>query len=116
MALDEAYLTENLYRYTNVLYSIADKVYSHLYLEEGSPFGYTAENALKVLKDAEYIRAQHILVKFPDAPTEGTEEEKAAKKKHIKEEIQAYICMLLFLALFAVMFAMFGSQSSLFGG
>jgi len=45
-----------------------------------------------------------------------TEEEKAAKKKHIKEEIQAYICMLLFLALFAVMFAMFGSQSSLFGG
>ena len=44
-----------------------------------------------------------------------TEEEKAAKKKHIKEEIQAYICMFLFLALFAVMFAMFGMQSSIFG-
>ena len=44
-----------------------------------------------------------------------TEEEKAAKKKHIKEEIQAYICMFLFIALFAVMFAMFGSQSSIFG-
>ena len=44
-----------------------------------------------------------------------TEEEKAAKKQHIKEEIQAYLCMFLFLALFAVMFAMFGSQSSLFG-
>ena len=43
-----------------------------------------------------------------------TEEEKAAKKQHIKEEIQAYLCMFLFLALFAVMFAMFGSQSSLF--
>ena len=44
-----------------------------------------------------------------------TEEEKAAKKQHIKEEIQAYLCMFLFLALFAVMFATFGSQSSLFG-
>ena len=44
-----------------------------------------------------------------------TEEEKAAKKKHIKEEIQAYICMFLFIALFVVMFAMFGSQSTLFG-
>ena len=44
-----------------------------------------------------------------------TEEEKAVKKKHIKEEIQAYICMFLFIALFAVMFAMFGSQSNIFG-
>ena len=44
-----------------------------------------------------------------------TEEEKAAKKKHIKEEIQAYICMFLFIALFAVMFAMFGGQSNIFG-
>ena len=44
-----------------------------------------------------------------------TEEEKAVKKKHIKEEIQAYICMFLFIALFVVMFAMFGSQSTLFG-
>jgi len=44
-----------------------------------------------------------------------TEEEKAAKKQHIKEEIQAWICMLLFVALFVVMFAMFGSQSTLFG-
>ena len=44
-----------------------------------------------------------------------TEEEKAAKKQHIIEEIQAYVCMFLFIALFAVMFAMFGSQSSLFG-
>lgn len=43
-----------------------------------------------------------------------TEEEKAAKKKHIKEEIQAYLCMLLFLALFAVMYVMFVAQSSLF--
>ena len=44
-----------------------------------------------------------------------TEEEKAAKKQHIKEEIQAYVCMFLFIALFVVMFAMFGSQSTLFG-
>ena len=44
-----------------------------------------------------------------------TEEEKAAKKKHIKEEIQAYACMFLFIALFAVMFAMFGGQSNIFG-
>ena len=43
-----------------------------------------------------------------------TEEEKAARKQHIKEEIQAYICMFLFIALFVVMFAMFGSQSTLF--
>ena len=43
-----------------------------------------------------------------------TEEEKATKKQHIKEEIQAYICMFLFIALFVVMFAMFGSQSTLF--
>ena len=43
-----------------------------------------------------------------------TEEEKAAKKQHIKEEIQAYVCMFLFIALFVVMFAMFGSQSNLF--
>ena len=44
-----------------------------------------------------------------------TQEERAAKKKHIKEEIQAYVCMLLFVALFVVMFAMFGSQSNIFG-
>ena len=44
-----------------------------------------------------------------------TEEEKLAKKKHIKEEIQAYVCMFLFIALFLLMFAMFGSQSSIFG-
>ena len=44
-----------------------------------------------------------------------TEEEKAAKKQHIKEEIQAYVCMFLFIALFVVMFAMFGSQSNIFG-
>ena len=44
-----------------------------------------------------------------------TEEEKAARKQHIKEEIQAYICMFLFIALFAVMFAMFGMQSTIFG-
>ena len=44
-----------------------------------------------------------------------TEEEKAAKKQHIKEEIQAYACMFLFIALFILMFAMFGSQSSIFG-
>ena len=44
-----------------------------------------------------------------------TEEEKAAKKKHIKEELQAYACMFLFLLLFGVMFAMFATQSSIFG-
>ena len=44
-----------------------------------------------------------------------TAEEKAARKKHIKEEIQAYACMFLFIALFILMFAMFGSQSSIFG-
>ncbi len=44
-----------------------------------------------------------------------TEEEKAARKQHIKEEIQAYIGMFLFIALFIVMFAMFGTQSALFG-
>ena len=44
-----------------------------------------------------------------------TEEEKAARKKHIKEEIQAYACMLLFIVLFVVMFALFGAQSNIFG-
>ena len=44
-----------------------------------------------------------------------TAEEKAAKKKHIKEEIQAYVFMFLFIALFVIMFAMFGAQSTLFG-
>ena len=44
-----------------------------------------------------------------------TAEEKAARNKHIKEEIQAYVCMFLFIALFIIMFAMFGSQSSIFG-
>ena len=44
-----------------------------------------------------------------------TEEEKAARKEHIKKEIQGYPCMFLFIALFVVMFAMFGSQSSIFG-
>ena len=43
-----------------------------------------------------------------------TEEEKAARKEHIKKEIQGYLCMFLFIALFVVMFAMFGSQSTLF--
>ena len=44
-----------------------------------------------------------------------TEEEKLAKKKHIKEEIQAYACMILFIVLFILMFAMFGAQSTIFG-
>ena len=44
-----------------------------------------------------------------------TEEEKLAKKKHIKEEIQAYACMILFIVLFILIFAMFGAQSTIFG-
>ncbi len=45
-----------------------------------------------------------------------TEEEKAAKKKHIKEEIGGWLAMIFFVAAFLLMFAMFGSQSSVFGG
>ena len=44
-----------------------------------------------------------------------TAEERAAKKKHIKEEIQAYVCMFIFIALFLILFAVYGSQSSIFG-
>ncbi len=45
-----------------------------------------------------------------------TEEEKAAKKKHIKEEISGWLAMIFFIAAFLFMFSMFGSQSTIFGG
>ncbi len=44
-----------------------------------------------------------------------TEEEKAAKKKHIKEEIASWIAMIFFVGAFLLMFALFGSQSTIFG-
>ncbi len=45
-----------------------------------------------------------------------TEEEKAAKKKHIKEEVGAWLGMIFFVVIFLAMFAFYGMQSSLFGG
>ena len=47
MALEDSFLTNNLYRYTNTIYSIANKVYNHLYLEENAPLGYTPAEAIK---------------------------------------------------------------------
>lgn len=45
-----------------------------------------------------------------------TEEEKAAKKKHFKEELQGYVVALFFILAFLLMFAIYGMRSSLFGG
>jgi len=86
MALEDSFLTNNLYRYTNTIYSIANKVYNHLYLEENAPLGYTPAEAIKALEDAGYVRAQHILVQFPEAPAEGTDEEKAAAAEQGKAD------------------------------
>lgn len=85
-ALEDSFLTDPLYRYTNTIYSIANKIYNHLYFDENAPLGYTAEEAVKVLEDAGYVRAQHILVQFPEAPAEGTDEEKAAAAEQGKAD------------------------------
>ncbi len=45
-----------------------------------------------------------------------TEEEKAAKKQHMKEELQGYLVAFLFIVAFLAMFAIYGMQSTLFGG
>ena len=45
-----------------------------------------------------------------------TEEEKAAKRKHIKEELQGYFIALLVVAAFLAMYAIYAMQSTIFGG
>lgn len=77
-ALEESYYSDSLYRYTLNMYSLANKVFSHLYFDEGAPLGYTNEQMVQKLADEGYVRTQQILIKFPDQPTEGTDEEKAA--------------------------------------
>lgn len=45
-----------------------------------------------------------------------TEEEKAAKKAHFKEELAGWIAMIFFIVIFLAMFGLYGLQSSIFGG
>ncbi|MBQ9941300.1 MAG: peptidylprolyl isomerase [Clostridia bacterium] len=77
-ALNESYLTDAYLRYGNLNASLSNKVFSAFYIDENAPLKFSAEQAVQYLKDSDYIRAQHILIKFPDEPTEGTEEEIAA--------------------------------------
>ncbi len=77
-ALVESYYTDSLYRYTLSLYTIANKLFNHLYFDENAPLALTPEEMLQVLTENGYVRTQQILIKFPDEPTEGTDEEKAA--------------------------------------
>ncbi len=88
-ALEESYYSDGLYRYTMDLYTIASKVYNHLYFSENAPLGYTPDEMLKALTDDGYVRTQQLLVKFPDAPTEGTEDEIAAAVEQGKKDAKA---------------------------
>lgn len=88
-ALNDSYFTDGLYRYTMSLYTIANKIFNYLYFNEGAPLAYTPDEMVKALADAGYIRTQQLLIKFPDAPTEGTDEEKAAAVEQGKADAKA---------------------------
>lgn len=94
-ALVDSYYTDALYRYTLTLYTTANKIFNHLYFDEGAPLAYNDEEMLKAVEDAGYIRTQQLLIAFPDEPTEGTDEEKAAaieaNKAAAKAEAEAVL-------------------------
>lgn len=94
-ALVESYYTDALYRYTLTLYTTANKIFNYLYFDEGAPLAYNDEQMLKTVEDAGYIRTQQILIAYPDEPTEGTDEEKAAaieaNKAATKAEAEAVL-------------------------
>lgn len=94
-ALVDSYYTDALYRYTLTLYTTANKIFNHLYFDEGAPLAYNDEQMIKTVEDAGYIRTQQLLIAFPDEPTEGTDEEKAAtveaNKAAAKAEAEAVL-------------------------
>ena len=71
------------------LNTLANKLFESLYFAEGAPYAYDEATMLQKLKDMGYVRTQQLLVKFPDAPTEGTDEEKAAAVEAGKAEAKA---------------------------
>lgn len=82
-------LTDGLFRYTMSLNFIANKIFDYLYFSENAPLAYNDAKMMEAMNDLGYVRTQQLLVKFPDAPTEGTEEEKAAAVEAGKTEAKA---------------------------